>query len=108
MVNGARSVVLSGSRFFRHLGNPFGITSQHAILGLARSIAQDYSRYGLRCNDVRPGITDTPILHARLDATFDSEPTVAGRLDRVAIGVALTLIYVAKSVLFSAVTTPRE
>jgi len=88
------------SSFVGQAGTPIYTTSKHAILGLTRSIALDYARDGLRCNCVCPGITDTPMLREHLDTTPDPEATLAGRLERVPMGVALTPMDVAKSVLF--------
>lgn len=70
------------------------------MLGLTRSIALDYAVDGIRSNCVCPGITDTPMLREHLDSTPDPEATLAGRLRRVAMGVALLPLDVAKSILF--------
>src|SRR6202034_4165505 len=45
-------------------------------------------------------ITDTPMLREHLDATGDPEATLAARLRRVAMGVALSPADVARSILF--------
>ncbi len=88
------------SSFVGQAGTPVYTTSKHAVLGLTRSIALDYAAYGVRCNCVCPGITDTPMLREHLDSTSDPEATLANRLRRVAMGVALTPEDVAKSILF--------
>jgi NAD(P)-dependent dehydrogenase (short-subunit alcohol dehydrogenase family) len=88
------------SSFVGQATTPAYTTSKHAILGLTRSIALDYAADGIRCNCVCPGITDTPMLREHLDTTPDPEATLAGRLRRVAMGVALTPMDVAKSILF--------
>ncbi len=88
------------SSFVGQSETPIYTTSKHAILGLTRSIALDYARDGLRCNCVCPGITDTPMLREHLETTPDPETTLAGRLQRVPMGVALTPMDVAKSILF--------
>jgi NAD(P)-dependent dehydrogenase (short-subunit alcohol dehydrogenase family) len=88
------------SSFVGQASTPAYTTSKHAVLGLTRSIALDYAADGLRCNCVCPGITDTPMLREHLDSTPDPEATLAGRLRRVAMGVALTPLDVAKSILF--------
>jgi len=36
------------------------VASKHALIGLVRSIAVDYGRFGIRANVVVPGVTDTP------------------------------------------------
>ena len=88
------------SSFVGQAKTPIYTTSKHAVLGLTRSIALDYAADGIRCNCVCPGITDTPMLREHLDATPDPEATLAGRLRRVAMGVALTPWDVAKSILY--------
>ena len=88
------------SSFVGQAQTPIYTTSKHAVLGLTRSIALDYAADGIRCNCVCPGITDTPMLREHLDTTPDPEATLAGRLRRVAMGVALTPLDVAKSILY--------
>ena len=88
------------SSFVGQAKTPIYTTSKHAVLGLTRSIALDYAADGVRCNCVCPGITDTPMLREHLNATPDPEATLAGRLRRVAMGVALTPRDVAKSILY--------
>ena len=51
-------------------------------------------------NAVCPGITDTPMLREHLNTTPDPEATLANRLKRVPMGVALTPQDVAKSILY--------
>jgi NAD(P)-dependent dehydrogenase (short-subunit alcohol dehydrogenase family) len=88
------------SSFVGQARTPIYTTSKHAVLGLTRSIALDYAADGIRCNCVCPGITDTPMLREHLNATPDPDATLAGRLRRVAMGVALTPGDVAKSILY--------
>jgi len=88
------------SSFVGQAGTPVYTASKHAVLGLTRSIALDYARDGIRCNCVCPGITDTPMLREHLDTTPDPEATLAGRLRRVPMGVALAPLDVARSILF--------
>jgi NAD(P)-dependent dehydrogenase (short-subunit alcohol dehydrogenase family) len=88
------------SSFVGQADTPVYTTSKHAVLGLTRSIALDFAADGVRCNCVCPGITDTPMLREHLDSTPDPEATLADRLRRVAMGVALTPADVAKSILF--------
>ena len=88
------------SSFVGQADTPVYTTSKHAVLGLTRSIALDYAADGVRCNCICPGITDTPMLREHLDSTPDPEQTLASRLRRVAMGVALTPADVAKSILF--------
>jgi NAD(P)-dependent dehydrogenase (short-subunit alcohol dehydrogenase family) len=84
------------------LGTPAYTTSKAAVLGFTRSIAVDYAAIGLRCNCVCPGITDTPLLREHLDTTPDPEATLQARLRRVPIGVALTPLDIARTILYLA------
>lgn len=86
--------------FIGQAATPAYITSKHAVLGLSRSIALDYAADGLRCNCVCPGITDTPMLRYHLNTTPDPEATLASRLRRVPMGVALTPMDIARAVLY--------
>jgi NAD(P)-dependent dehydrogenase (short-subunit alcohol dehydrogenase family) len=88
------------SSFVGQANTPIYTTSKHAVLGLTRSIALDYAADGIRCNCVCPGITDTPMLREHLDSTPDPEATLADRLRRVPMGVALTPADVARSIRF--------
>ena len=90
------------SSFVGQANTPAYTTSKHAVLGLTRSIALDYAALGVRCNCVCPGITDTPLLRVHLDSTDDPEGTLANRLRRVCMGVALTPLDVARSILYLA------
>jgi NAD(P)-dependent dehydrogenase (short-subunit alcohol dehydrogenase family) len=53
------------------------VTSKHALLGLARSIALDYASTGIRCNCICPGAIDTPMLRWSASLTADPEATLA-------------------------------
>ena len=79
---------------------PAYTASKHAVLGLTRNIALDYASYGLRCNCICPGITDTPMLRYHLNTTGDPEGTLSKRLRRVPTGVAIRPTDIAKSALF--------
>jgi NAD(P)-dependent dehydrogenase (short-subunit alcohol dehydrogenase family) len=71
-------------------------------VGLSRAIALDYAVDGLRCNSICPGITDTPMLRAHLNTTPDPEATLANRLRRVPLGIALQPADIAKAALYFA------
>lgn len=88
------------SSFVGQAGTPVYTTSKHAIVGLTKSIALDYAADGVRCNCICPGITDTPMLREHLNATPDPDATLAARLKRVPMGVALSPMDVARSILF--------
>lgn len=100
---GPRSYVVnvgSISSFVGQAATPAYTASKAAVLGLSRSIALDYAAIGLRCNCVCPGITDTPMLREHLGKTPDPEATLANRLRRVPLRVALKPEDIARSVLY--------
>ncbi len=86
--------------FIGQASTPAYTTSKGAVLQLTRSIALDYAAIGLRANCICPGITDTPMLREHLNATPDPEATLAARLVRVPLGVALTPADIAQAVLY--------
>lgn len=88
------------SSFVGQSSTPVYTASKGAVLQLTKSIALDYARYGIRCNCVCPGITDTPMLRTHLNASGDPEGMLATRLNRVALNVALTPRDVARSILY--------
>lgn len=79
---------------------PVYTTSKGAVLNLSKSIGLDYARYGIRCNCVCPGITDTPMLHKHLNIEKDPEAHYKQRLTRVPINKPLFPEDVAKACLF--------
>ena len=46
-------------------------TSKAAIIGLTKSIAIDYVKYGIRCNVICPATVDTPSLQDRINSASD-------------------------------------
>lgn len=90
------------SSFVGQDSTPVYTASKGAVLQLSRSIGLDYARYGIRCNCVCPGITDTPMLRQHLDASPDPEGHLAERLRRVPLGTILTPEDIARSILFFA------
>lgn len=88
------------SSFVGQARTPVYTTSKHAILGLTRSIALDYAASGIRCNCVCPGITETPMLWEHLNVRPDPRAALDERLSRVAMGVSLSPLDVAKSILY--------
>lgn len=81
---------------------PVYTTSKGAVLNLSKSIGLDYARYGIRCNCVCPGITDTPMLHTHIDTEADPDAHYKKRLTRVPINKPLWPDDLAKTCLFFA------
>ena len=90
----------SVSSFVGQSTTPVYTTSKHAVLGLTKSIALDYARYGVRCNCVCPGITETPMLFKHMNAEKDPAEHYRNRLRRVPLGRQLYPSDIAKSVMF--------
>lgn len=95
-------IVMNGSisSFVGQAMTPAYTTSKGAMLQLCKSIALDYAAWGIRCNIVCPGITDTPMLREHIDKTPEPDETLKQRLRRVCLGVPLTPMDVAKSFLY--------
>jgi NAD(P)-dependent dehydrogenase (short-subunit alcohol dehydrogenase family) len=103
MKRNARSYVVnigSISSFVGQGGTPAYTASKGAVLMLSKSIALDYAADGLRCNCVCPGITDTPMLREHLNKTPNPDATLAARVRRVPMGVALSPADIAKAALY--------
>ena len=81
---------------------PVYTTSKGAVLNLSKSIGLDYARYGIRCNCVCPGITDTPMLHTHLNTEEDPAARYKDRLRRVPLNRPLWPDDIAKACLFFA------
>ncbi len=99
----ARSYIVnigSISSYVGQGGTPAYTASKGAVLMLSKSIALDYAADGLRCNCVCPGITDTPMLREHLNKTPNPDATLAARVRRVPMGVALTPADIAKAALY--------
>ncbi|MCP4359843.1 MAG: SDR family oxidoreductase [Chloroflexi bacterium] len=92
--------IASISGFVGQGQTPAYIASKSGAIGLTRAIALDYAADGLRCNAVCPGITDTPMLRYHLNTTPDPAATLANRLRRVPMGVALQPLDIAKAALY--------
>ena len=99
----ARSYVVNIGSISSYVGQgvtPAYTASKGAVLMLSKSIALDYAADGLRCNCVCPGITDTPMLREHLNKTPDPDATLATRLRRVPMGIALKPADIAKAALY--------
>jgi len=88
------------SSFAGQDSTPAYTTSKGAVLSLTKSIGLDYARYGIRCNCVCPGITDTPMLWTHLNAEADPDAHFKKRLTRVPMNVSLYPSDIAKACLY--------
>ncbi|RGE20012.1 SDR family NAD(P)-dependent oxidoreductase [Leucobacter sp. wl10] len=52
---------------------------KHALIGLTRSLARDYSRRGVRVNAVCPGWVRTPMADSEMDEFAERAPEIADR-----------------------------
>lgn len=68
--------------------------SKGAVLQLARSVAVDYARHGIRANAVCPGVADTPMTRWRLD-----DPALRAEVEaRIPLGRVATADEVAEAI----------
>lgn len=108
---GRGSIVVIGSidGLGGHPGRLHYVSSKHAVSGLAKNLALEWGRHGVRVNCIAPGLVDTPLLRAGMPANFIDNVV----LDRTPLGrmakpeeiasVALMLLSDAASYLTGAV-----
>ena len=58
----------SGAGIVPAPGQPHYTAAKHGVLGLMKNVAQEYASKRIRCNSVLPGITDTAMLQASIEA----------------------------------------
>lgn len=77
----AGSIVLIASvdGFGGHAGRAHYSASKHGVAGLAKSLAIEWGRFGVRVNAVAPGVVDTPLLRANIP-TDHIESVMIGRV----------------------------
>jgi NAD(P)-dependent dehydrogenase (short-subunit alcohol dehydrogenase family) len=76
-----RIVNIASTNSFRpQHDQPAYTASKHAVLGLTRSAAYDYSGRGVRINAICPGGIDTPMLRGAMERRGRDEQDVADRL----------------------------
>ena len=61
-------------------------TTKAAVIGLTKSIAQDYVKNGIRCNAICPGTVDSPSLQDRMRAQGDYDKARAAFVARQPMG----------------------
>ena len=102
------SIVIMGSinSNLGHARQAAYVASKHAVLGIARSTAQDLGRHGIRLNALCPGPIATPALLERLrnraQTGGPSETEIMERYNQTALGRIATAEEVANAALFLA------
>lgn len=107
--NGAIVVIGSIDGLGGHPGRLHYVSSKHAVSGLAKNLALEWGRYGIRVNCIAPGLVDTPLLRAGMPPNFVEnvvlDRTPLGRMARPEeiASVALMLLSDASSYLTGAI-----
>jgi NAD(P)-dependent dehydrogenase (short-subunit alcohol dehydrogenase family) len=79
--HGGAIVNIASTNSFRPQNEqPAYTASKHAVIGLTRSAALDYSGKGIRINAICPGAIDTPMLRGAMERRGRKPEDVAGRL----------------------------
>lgn len=108
---GSGAIVVIGSidGLGGHPGRLHYVSSKHAVSGLAKNLALEWGRYGIRVNCIAPGLVDTPLLRAGMPPNFVEnvvlDRTPLGRMARPEeiASVALMLLSDASSYLTGAI-----
>jgi NAD(P)-dependent dehydrogenase (short-subunit alcohol dehydrogenase family) len=92
-----------------HAGRAHYVASKHAVGGIAKNLAIEWGRHGIRVNCIAPGFVDTPLLRANMPPKFmtdiSEDRTPLGRMGKPEemASVALMLLSDASSYLTGAV-----
>lgn len=94
---GAIVIVSSVDGLGGHPGRIHYAASKHAVSGMAKTLALEWGRFGVRVNAIAPGLVDTPLLRANMPANFMNDiahqRTPLGRLgaaeEMAAVGLML-------------------
>ncbi|MDA0361422.1 MAG: SDR family oxidoreductase, partial [Proteobacteria bacterium] len=77
-------------------------TTKAAVIGLTKSISNDFITNGIRCNCICPGTVDSPSLHERLKETGNYEKAMEAFVARQPMGrlasaqeIAALVVYLA-------------
>jgi 2-keto-3-deoxy-L-fuconate dehydrogenase len=61
-------------------------TTKAAVIGLTKSVAEDFVARGIRCNAICPGTVDTPSLRGRIAAQADPQAALKSFIARQPMG----------------------
>ncbi|MBS3652026.1 SDR family oxidoreductase [Pseudaminobacter sp. 19-2017] len=107
---GKGSIVVIGSvdGLGGHAGRLHYVSSKHGVSGLAKNLAIEWGRHGVRVNCIAPGFVDTPLLRrnmppAFIDAVVDRTPLGRMGMAEEMASVALMLLSDAASFVTGAV-----
>lgn len=103
LIRNERSYIVNVGSISSFVGQdrtPVYTTTKGAILLLSRSIAVDYARYGIRCNCICPGITDTAGQYREINLYGDPKARLATRLNRVPTNALMSTRDIAKAILY--------
>lgn len=92
MVNrrsGAIVTVASNAAAVPRTGMGAYAASKAAATAFTKCLALEVARYGVRCNVVAPGSTDTPMLHSLWVNGNDNRLTLEGQPDQFRVGIPL-------------------
>jgi 2-keto-3-deoxy-L-fuconate dehydrogenase len=78
------------------------VASKGAVASLTRSVALDYARFGIRCNCVAPGATDTPLLRNAFARSREPARAREKLIARHAMGRLGTAPEIASAILYLA------
>lgn len=78
-------------------GETFYSGSKAAVIGFTKALARETARYGIKCNCVAPGPTDTPLFTVAMDAKLRESLVKAIPLRRMAspVEIANTILFFA-------------
>ncbi len=79
---GSMVLIASTDAFGGHAARSNYAASKHGVVGLARSLAIEWGRHGVRVNVVAPGVVDTPLLRSNLPPDHVANAMV----DRIPMG----------------------
>ena len=86
---GAIVTVASNAAAVPRAGMAAYAASKAAATMFTKSLGLEVARYGIRCNVVAPGSTDTPMLQSMWHDESDRRGTIEGRADAFRVGIPL-------------------